>query len=507
MRLDFQHPQTLRTLTASLLHRDFGLRVHLPDGKLVPTLPLRLNYILWLEDVLQSAQPEGVIPPAITGIDIGCGSACIYPLLGARRNNWRMYALESNAESAQHARDNVRVNHMASRIEVVEQQPSATLRIFDTLLLSLTAQNTPAEPTRTATTLPPIAVQPSQRIADFCMCNPPFFADAVGQPANRTGHRPAPRVRLTCSTTTDAQAPAAASADELATAGGELAFIGQLIAESCELGQRVRVYTTMCGHKSSAAAAARLLAERGIQNVGRTAFCQGRTTRWALAWSFDDSVRLAAVPSTGPTWGAARGAPVASSSSSKRKPLVFAIPQLDASLVVHWQRLEAILADIGVQLCDQQHRSADEWLGRVVAANASWANQRRRRRELQRAAAHQQLQQQQQEVSQMDVQTVPAAHDDIEESFYDDEGLQQERDDDEPTAGKKARLTIAGDDAEMAATPPAPATAEAMLCVQLSIRRSGTGSREFTLEMEYLSGSAGRDGAYQLMQFIQNRWK
>lgn len=67
--VDFQDANAIRTLTKCLLDRDFSLQVHLPADKLVPTLPLRLNYILWLEDIVKVAgrRSEG----GVTGVDIG----------------------------------------------------------------------------------------------------------------------------------------------------------------------------------------------------------------------------------------------------------------------------------------------------------------------------------------------------------------------------------------------------------------------------------------------------
>ncbi|KAG4065220.1 hypothetical protein HA402_012662 [Bradysia odoriphaga] len=64
--INFKDENTLRTLTKCLLHKDFELDVTLPPDKLVPTLPLRLNYILWIEDILKTAG----ITNNVTGIDI-----------------------------------------------------------------------------------------------------------------------------------------------------------------------------------------------------------------------------------------------------------------------------------------------------------------------------------------------------------------------------------------------------------------------------------------------------
>jgi methyltransferase len=65
VRLDFKKPESLRALTWALLKEDFELDVELPLDRLIPTVPLRLNYILWLEDLFQNSKS------LLKGIDIG----------------------------------------------------------------------------------------------------------------------------------------------------------------------------------------------------------------------------------------------------------------------------------------------------------------------------------------------------------------------------------------------------------------------------------------------------
>ena len=63
---DFKKPECLRALSWALLKDDFDLDVEMPLDRLIPTIPLRLNYILWLEDLLSSVEKR-----QIRGIDIG----------------------------------------------------------------------------------------------------------------------------------------------------------------------------------------------------------------------------------------------------------------------------------------------------------------------------------------------------------------------------------------------------------------------------------------------------
>ena len=72
---------------------------------------------------------------------------------------------------------------------------------------------------------------------DFCMCNPPFFHDAMdreGERSNRTGMRPSPP-NPSSSKATD---------HETLTEGGEVQFVGQILAESLKLRTKIRYVHT-----------------------------------------------------------------------------------------------------------------------------------------------------------------------------------------------------------------------------------------------------------------------
>ena len=83
------------------------------DGKtvcrLIPTVPLRLNYILWIEDLINKKCD-------VTGIDIGTGATCVYPLLAAKKNNWKFLATEADEMSFTWAKHNVDRNSLQKEI-------------------------------------------------------------------------------------------------------------------------------------------------------------------------------------------------------------------------------------------------------------------------------------------------------------------------------------------------------------------------------------------------------
>lgn len=59
----------MRALTCTLLKEDFGLTIEIPLERLIPTVPLRLNYIHWVEDLIDGQKQLR------RGIDIGTDAA------------------------------------------------------------------------------------------------------------------------------------------------------------------------------------------------------------------------------------------------------------------------------------------------------------------------------------------------------------------------------------------------------------------------------------------------
>ena len=75
----------------------------------------------------------------------------------------------------------------------------------------------------------------------------------------------------------------------MVTPGGEVAFVGRIIAESVQLRERVQWYTTMLGKLSSVPVVVGELRKHGVGNWAVAEFVQGsRTRRWGVGWSFLD---------------------------------------------------------------------------------------------------------------------------------------------------------------------------------------------------------------------------
>lgn len=68
IRIDFQNKKSLRVLTETLLKHDFDLHINIPPDNLNPAITLRMNYVLWIEDLMKYFKLD---MNKITGIDIG----------------------------------------------------------------------------------------------------------------------------------------------------------------------------------------------------------------------------------------------------------------------------------------------------------------------------------------------------------------------------------------------------------------------------------------------------
>lgn len=79
VKINFKDPEALRTLSKVLLKKDFNLDIEIPIDRLVPAIPLRLNYVLWIEDLLNVLDlPKD---ETIYGIDIGIKLISIFNCL------------------------------------------------------------------------------------------------------------------------------------------------------------------------------------------------------------------------------------------------------------------------------------------------------------------------------------------------------------------------------------------------------------------------------------------
>lgn len=214
-------------------------------------IPNRLNYLLWIQDVLDATTEDINDAPSVKGIDIGTGSTAIYPLLGCKmRSSWSFVGTELDPKSRACAISNVACNSMEDRIEIFEASAGGPL-------------------------LGPLSSSEGPRY-EFTMCNPPFYTSAQDVLRSAEGKELGPNGVCT------------GAEVEMITDGGEVAFVSRMISESLSHPSACRWYTSMVGKMSSLSTIVALLREHKINNYGLTELVQGQTKRWAVAWSFFD---------------------------------------------------------------------------------------------------------------------------------------------------------------------------------------------------------------------------
>lgn len=316
-KLDFNDPAALLSLTKTLLLNDFKLDWEIPLTRLCPAVPNRINYLLWVEDLLaistsqlsSSSLPSSLPTPpyALTpdlkrplpepsasttaktvGIDIGTGASAIFPLLGCRMNDtWRFLATELDDISASCAEDNVIRNGLGDRISILRQHKDAPLlaqvlatpmpsniNILDSAcrngsatsadcstLYGNCARGVGASAAATTTELG------TESTFAFLMCNPPFFDMGHIMPENTATGKSAVDSETMCN-------------------GGEVGFVTRLARESVVSSTRVVWFTSMLGKKASIQPLMNVLRELGASSILSTQLIQGKTMRWAIAWSF-----------------------------------------------------------------------------------------------------------------------------------------------------------------------------------------------------------------------------
>ncbi|XP_071670269.1 RNA N(6)-adenosine-methyltransferase METTL16 isoform X1 [Patagioenas fasciata] len=377
--LNFKDPEAVRALTCTLLKEDFGLTIDIPVERLIPTVPLRLNYIHWVEDLI--GHQDGDKQVVRRGIDIGTGASCIYPLLGATLNGWYFLATEVDDMCFNYAKKNVEQNNLSDLIkELLVVWWCFT--VLEKPLAKESASCEGVEPKENSwmvkvpqkTLLMDALKEESEIVYDFCMCNPPFFANQLEAKGvnSRNPRRPPPSSVNTGGIT------------EIMAEGGELEFVKRIIHDSLQLKKRLRWYSCMLGKKCSLAPLKEELRIQGVPKVTHTEFCQGRTMRWALAWSFYDDVQVPSPPSK------------RRKLEKPRKPITFmvlasTVKELSVkAAAMGWDAVEAIavvrawvekiLTDLKVQ-----HKRVpcgkDEVSLFVTAIENSWIHLRRKKRE------------------------------------------------------------------------------------------------------------------------------
>jgi len=267
-------------LTKALLHVHWGLSLtHVPMDRLCPPVPNRYFYVQWIQrDLLPLLRNTAYFHTkslSHTGLDIGTGATCIYPLLFvASIDSYKLYATDIDAESVKLAKQNVADNRLQTSIEVLLVPPSDVQQQQEENDNMRDDTSVKVGPMRRS--IEQIPVQ--HRALDFVMTNPPFYDDNIN--SERTDLRAGDRRQRT-----------AMSVNEGSYPGGEVGFVLDILVDSLYLyvnGEQPPSWCScMCGKKVSWNQLKHIVTQLlGPAHVCATEFGPSHLTRWFLAWTF-----------------------------------------------------------------------------------------------------------------------------------------------------------------------------------------------------------------------------
>jgi len=247
--IDFSNPIAVKELNKALLFTFDKIALwNFPDQNLCPPIPVRLDYIHHLADLLS---PELEKEKNITILDIGTGATCIYPLLGVAAYNWNFVGVDIDLDSLDTAQDIVDDNNLDTHIKLRQQLNEN--QILKGIL------------------------QDNDSFAAV-MCNPPFYKSAEeAQGANKRKNR---------NLGNSAVRNFSGNNNELWYVGGEKAFLHNYLYESSLYKDKSSWFTSLVSKKENVESM-----EKSSKKLGATKFKvipmrQGNKVTRIVCWKY-----------------------------------------------------------------------------------------------------------------------------------------------------------------------------------------------------------------------------
>ena len=243
--IDFSIPEAVKELNKALLFSYDKISVwEFPDENLCPPIPGRLDYILYLTDLLSEEENVKVL-------DIGTGATCIYPLLGVAENNWNFVATDIDLDSLDTSQDNIDDNNFSDKIELRQQ--------FD--------ENNILK-----------GVLKDEDSFSAVMCNPPFYKSAEeAQGANKRKNR---------NLGNSAVRNFSGNNNELWYVGGEKAFLHNYLYESSLFKESSKWFTSLVSKKENIDSLQKSAKKLGAKEFKVIAMNQGNKVTRIACWKY-----------------------------------------------------------------------------------------------------------------------------------------------------------------------------------------------------------------------------
>lgn len=258
LTIDFSDAKAVLALNQALLKHFYAVDFwQLPEGYLCPPIPGRADYIHGLADLL--ADEDGGIPKGkkIKVLDIGMGANCIYPIIGSQSYGWSFVGADIDPVSVKMAGLIVKSNKSLNPFIKLRLQKDKK-SIFKNI------------------------INENDKFT-LTMCNPPFHASmekaqtgSKRKVTNLNKGKSPQKVTLNF----------AGQENELCCAGGEIAFLKQMVTESVEFKKQVTWFSSLVSKSENVAPIKKLLTQVGAQQVKVVKMAQGQKISRFIAWRF-----------------------------------------------------------------------------------------------------------------------------------------------------------------------------------------------------------------------------
>ncbi|OIQ30464.1 MAG: hypothetical protein BM564_03610 [Bacteroidetes bacterium MedPE-SWsnd-G2] len=251
--IDFGNPKAVKELNRALLRVDYNIDFwNFSDHNLCPAIPGRADYLLYLNDWLNSKNEKGDIKV----LDIGTGATLVYPLLGNSLFNWSFLGSEVSKTSIENAQQIIDQNGMSESIAVIHQPNS--FRILEHVLKEDSSFT-------------------------LSMCNPPFFeSEEQAQKATEK------KLRGLGKDNEDFKRNFSGVHNELWIKGGERKFIERYILESSNYKTQVKWYSCLVSDKDLVRGFKVKLKKAGCKKYATIKMEHGHKKLQVLIWSYTD---------------------------------------------------------------------------------------------------------------------------------------------------------------------------------------------------------------------------
>ena len=253
LSIDFFDSNAVKALNKSLLFHFNKLSYwDIPQGSLCPPIPSRADYIHNVADLIGD-KPNNT---KIKCIDIGVGSNCIFPIIGAIEYGWNFVGSETNNDSITNARKIVEMNeNLRNKIEIRHQEDSFS--IFRGIIKQ-------------------------GEYFELSICNPPFHnSNEEAKQASRRKETNLKHIKIS-----KPNLNFNGQDNELWCKGGELSFIKNMIEESQLYRNNVNWFTTLVSNQDNLPKLIRVLKDFSVKEHKIIPMEHGNKKTRILAWRY-----------------------------------------------------------------------------------------------------------------------------------------------------------------------------------------------------------------------------